>query len=95
MSTLRFLNDHIPAFSRPHPYDGKGHLYVFEFPNGRTAQVESSINCIGGKKQLWQVSYAIDEADIKVKVKMGHLTDIEVSNELYGVCDMLPVGSKF
>lgn len=94
MVTLRFLNDHIPTLSRPYPYNGEGHLYIFEFPNGRTAEVECSKNSIGGQKKLWQVSYAIDEADIKVKVKIGHLTDIQVSDELYGVCDMLPPGSE-
>lgn len=94
MITLRFLNDHIPSLSRPHPYSGEGHLYVFEFPNGRTAEVECSKYSIGGEKGLWQVSYTLQEVDITARVKIGHLTDIQVSEELYGISDMPPVGSK-
>lgn len=86
----RFLNDHIPSLSGPHPSDPDGVFYNFDFPNGFGASVIRNKYSFGNEQGLWEVAILDQHGNLCydsgiTDEVIGHLDEDAVSELLYQI----------
>jgi hypothetical protein len=86
----RFLNDHIPSLSGPHPEDPDGKFYVFEFPNGFGASVIQNKYSYGNDQGLWELAVLDEKGNLFYDSGItddviGYLNEDAVSEMLYRI----------